>query len=177
MKKPRRWPVPRQMPQSGHPLFRAGTERVESAWCRSFPGADQADGLGHVERKEDYRRILGDVRTGKIDILVGTQTQDCISQCDAGGHRACRPGPAYPRFSRERADVSIVDSSGGRAGRGDVEGEVVVQAFTPFHRPSSTRAATISTVLRAEMEFRQQLKYPPSRASPAAAAGPERGKG
>ena len=26
-----------------------------------------------LKRKEDYRRILGDVRTGKIDILVGTQ--------------------------------------------------------------------------------------------------------
>ena len=26
-----------------------------------------------MKRKDDYRRILGDFRTGKIDILVGTQ--------------------------------------------------------------------------------------------------------
>ena len=50
----------------------------------------------------------------------------------------------------------------GRAGRGDVEGEVFVQSFTPFH-PSIqyARRHDFAGFYEQEIEFRQQLRYPP----------------
>jgi primosomal protein N' (replication factor Y) len=52
----------------------------------------------------------------------------------------------------------------GRAGRGDVEGEVFVQAFTPFHPAIQyARRHDFAGFYEQEMEFRAQLKYPPLR--------------
>jgi len=50
----------------------------------------------------------------------------------------------------------------GRAGRGDVEGEVFVQAFTPFHPAIQyARRHDFAGFYEQEIEFRRQLKYPP----------------
>jgi primosomal protein N' (replication factor Y) len=50
----------------------------------------------------------------------------------------------------------------GRAGRGDVEGEVLVQAFTPFHPAIQyARRHDFNGFYEQEMEFRRQLRYPP----------------
>ncbi len=50
----------------------------------------------------------------------------------------------------------------GRAGRGDIEGEVFVQAFTPFHPAIQfARRHDFEGFYEQEMEFREQLKYPP----------------
>ena len=50
----------------------------------------------------------------------------------------------------------------GRAGRGDVEGEVYVQSFTPFH-PAIQYARRHDYIgfYDQEIEFRQELHYPP----------------
>ena len=50
----------------------------------------------------------------------------------------------------------------GRAGRGDIEGEVFVQAFTPFHPAIQyARRHDFEGFYDQELEFREQLKYPP----------------
>jgi primosomal protein N' (replication factor Y) len=51
----------------------------------------------------------------------------------------------------------------GRAGRGDIEGEVFVQAFTPFHPAIQfARRHDFEGFYAQEIEFREQLKYPPA---------------
>ena len=48
------------------------------------------------------------------------------------------------------------------AGRGDVEGEVVVQTFSPVHPAIQfARRHDFEGFFEAEMEFREQLCYPP----------------
>src|SRR6202042_1363286 len=50
----------------------------------------------------------------------------------------------------------------GRAGRGDIEGEVFVQAFTPFHPAIQfAKRHDFAGFYEQEIEFREQLKYPP----------------
>ena len=50
----------------------------------------------------------------------------------------------------------------GRAGRGDIEGEVFVQAFTPFHPAiQHARRHDFAGFYEQELEFREPLKYPP----------------
>ena len=89
-----------------------------------------------MKRKDDYRRILGDFRAGKIDILVGTQmiakglhfpnvTLVGIIYADSALHQ--------PDFRAGERTFQLLTQVAGRAGRGDMEGEVFVQAFTPFH--------------------------------------------
>jgi primosomal protein N' (replication factor Y) (superfamily II helicase) len=143
-----------------------GTQRVEEVLAKLFPHARvkrmDADAM---KRKDDYRRILGDFRTGKIDILVGTQmiakglhfpnvTLVGIIYADLALHQ--------PDFRAGERTFQLLTQVAGRAGRGDVEGEVFVQAFAPFHPAiQHARRHDFNGFFEQELEFRGQLKYPP----------------
>jgi len=163
--------VPARCPNQrcGNPAIRyagLGTERVEHALDRLFPHARvvrmDSDAL---KRKEDYRRILGDFRVGKIDILVGTQ------MIAKGLHfpNVTLVGIVYADMALHQADFragertfQLLTQVAGRAGRGDVEGEVFVQAFTPFHPAiQCARRHDYAGFYEQEVDFRKQLAYPP----------------
>jgi len=143
-----------------------GTQRVEETLGRIFPnGRITRMDADTMKRKDDYRRILGDFRAGKIDILLGTQmiakglhfpnvTLVGIIYADMALHQ--------PDFRAGERTFQLLTQVAGRAGRGDIEGEVVVQAFTPFH-PAIQYARRHDFVgfYDQELEFRQQLRYPP----------------
>ena len=156
-------------PKCGNPEIRysgLGTQKVEETLGRLFPHARikrmDADAL---RRKDDYRRILGDFRAGKIDVLVGTQmiakglhfpkvTLVGIIYADLALH--------LPDFRAGERTFQLITQVAGRAGRGDVEGEVFVQAFTPFHPAIQyARRHDFAGFYEQELEFRKQLKYPP----------------
>ncbi len=143
-----------------------GTERVEETLHRLFPQARvRRMDSDTLQRKEDYRRVLGDFRTGKIDILVGTQ------MIAKGLHfpNVTLVGIVYADLSLHQADFragertfQLLTQVAGRAGRGEVEGEVFVQAFTPFHPAIQyARRHDYRGFYDQEVESRQQLKYPP----------------
>jgi primosomal protein N' (replication factor Y) len=156
-------------PKCRNPAIRfagMGTEKVEATLAKLFPRARvQRMDSDALKRKEDYRRILGDFRTGKTDILVGTQmiakglhfpnvTLVGIIYADLGLH--------VPDFRAGERTFQLLTQVAGRAGRGDVEGEVFVQAFTPFHPAIQyARRHDFNGFYEQEIEFRQQLKYPP----------------
>ena len=143
-----------------------GTEKVEAALDKNFPSARvKRMDSDTLKRKEDYRRILGDFRSGKIDILVGTQmiakglhfpnvTLVGIIHADLSLH--------IPDFRAGERTFQLLTQVAGRAGRGDVEGEVYVQSFTPFH-PAIQYARRHDYIgfYDQEIEFRQELHYPP----------------
>jgi primosomal protein N' (replication factor Y) len=118
-----------------------------------------------MKRKDDYRQVLGDFRAGKIDILVGTQmiakglhfpnvTLVGIIYADLALHQ--------PDFRAGERTFQLLTQVAGRAGRGDVEGEVFVQAFAPFHPAIQfARRHDFNGFYEQEIEFREQLKYPP----------------
>ncbi len=143
-----------------------GTERVEETLGKLFPKARvtrmDSDTL---KKKEDFRRILSEFRLGKIDILLGTQmiakglhfpnvTLVGIIYADLSLH--------IPDFRAGERTFQLLTQVAGRAGRGDVEGEVFVQSFTPFH-PAIQYARRHDYVgfYEQEVEFRQELGYPP----------------
>lgn len=143
-----------------------GTEKVEDTLTKLFPHARTTRmDSDTLKRKEDYRRILGDFRAGKIDILVGTQmiakglhfpnvTLVGIIYADLSLH--------IPDFRAGERTFQLLTQVAGRAGRGDVEGEVFVQAFTPFHPAIQyARRHDFTGFYEQEIEFREQLKYPP----------------
>ena len=143
-----------------------GTQKVEDVLGKLFPAANICRMDSDVlKRKEDYRRILGDFRRGKIDILVGTQmiakglhfprvTLVGIIYADTGLHLA--------DFRAGERTFQLLTQVAGRAGRGDVEGEVIVQTFSPVHPAIQfARRHDYEGFFDAEMEFREQLAYPP----------------
>ena len=144
-----------------------GTQKVEDVLEKLFPKARvKRMDADVMKRKEDYRKVLGDFRTGKIDILIGTQ------MIAKGLHfpNVTLVGIIFadlslnmPDFRAGERTFQLLTQVAGRAGRGDVEGEVFVQAFTPFH-PAIQYARRHDFVgfYEQELEFREQLKYPPA---------------
>ncbi len=144
-----------------------GTQRVEETLAKLFPQARvRRMDSDTMKRKDDYRKTLGDFRAGRIDILVGTQmiakglhfpnvTLVGIIHADSALHQ--------PDFRAGERTFQLLTQVSGRAGRGDVEGEVFVQAFAPFHPAIQyARRHDFAGFYEQEMEFRGQLKYPPA---------------
>lgn len=143
-----------------------GTEKVEETLGKLFPKARvQRMDSDSLKRKDDYRRILGDFRRGKIDILVGTQmiakglhfpnvTLVGIVYADLSLH--------MPDFRAGERTFQLLTQVAGRAGRGAEEGEVIVQAFAPFHPAiQHARRHDFTGFYDQEIEFRKELRYPP----------------
>lgn len=156
-------------PKCKNPAIRysgLGTQKVEDVLAKLFPKARiKRMDADVMKRKDDYRKVLGDFRTGKIDILIGTQmiakglhfpnvTLVGIIHADLALN--------MPDFRAGERTFQLLTQVAGRAGRGDVEGEVFVQAFAPFH-PAIQYARRHDFVgfYDQELEFREQLKYPP----------------
>ncbi len=143
-----------------------GTEKVEHVLSKLFPHARikrmDSDAL---KRKDDFRRILNDFRAGRLDVLLGTQmiakglhfpnvTLVGIIYADLALHQ--------PDFRAGERTFQLLTQVAGRAGRGEIEGEVFVQAFTPSHPAIQfARRHDFEGFYEQELEFRQPLKYPP----------------
>jgi primosomal protein N' (replication factor Y) len=161
--------VPKNCPQCRDPAIRyagMGTEKVEAAIQAAFPKARvQRMDSDVMTKKTLYRDIFRAFRVGKIDILVGTQmiakglhfpnvTLVGIIHADMALH--------LPDFRAGERTFQLLVQVAGRAGRGDIEGEVVVQSFTPFHAAVQyARQHDYLGFYEQEIEFRRQLRYPP----------------
>jgi primosomal protein N' (replication factor Y) len=161
--------VPKKCPACGQDALiyhGFGTEKVESTVAQIFPKAVvrrmDADSM---TRKEAYRETLRNFRTGKIDILVGTQmiakglhfpnvTLVGIINADLALH--------LPDFRAGERTFQLLTQVAGRAGRGETPGEVFVQTYTPFS-PSSqlARHHDFSGYFQQELEFRERCDFPP----------------
>jgi primosomal protein N' (replication factor Y) len=161
--------VPKKCPECGKDaLIYAGfgTEKVESTVSHFFPKANvrrmDADSM---TRKEAYRETLRNFRTGKIDILVGTQmiakglhfpnvTLVGIINADLALH--------LPDFRAGERTFQLLTQVAGRAGRGERPGEVFVQTYTPFS-PSIqfARHHDFAGYFQQELEFRERCDFPP----------------
>jgi primosomal protein N' (replication factor Y) len=161
--------APKSCPKCSDPKIRhagTGTQKVEEALQRIFPKARIARmDADSMTRKEAYRETLGAFKEGRIDILVGTQmiakglhfpnvTLVGIVNADLGLH--------IPDFRAGERTFQLLTQVAGRAGRGEMEGEVFVQTFTPFS-PSIqfARHHDFEGFMDQEMEFRRSFGYPP----------------
>src|SRR5881275_1881373 len=163
--------VPKKCPACGKDaLIYAGfgTEKVESTVAHLFPkAAVRRMGADSMTRKEAYRETLRNFRTGKIDILVGTQmiakglhfpnvTLVGIINADLALH--------LPDFRAGERTFQLLTQVAGRAGRGETPGEVFVQSYTPFS-PSIqfARHHDFAGYVEQELEFRERCDFPPFR--------------
>ena len=161
--------APSKCPQCRDPGIRhsgTGTQRVEETVRRMFSKAriERMD-ADSMSRKHAMRDTLGAFRAGKIDILIGTQmiakgldfpnvTLVGIINADLSLH--------LPDFRAGERTFQLLTQVAGRAGRGDVVGEVFVQSFTPAHSAIQfARHHDFNGFLDEELEFRRRFEYPP----------------
>jgi primosomal protein N' (replication factor Y) len=161
--------VPRKCPECKSPailLQGYGTQKVEEVLAKVLPNAKFARiDADAMRRKHALRDTLSAFKSHKIDILIGTQmiakglhfpnvTLVGILNADLGLH--------VPDFRAGERTFQLITQVAGRAGRGDLEGEVIVQTFTP-HSPSIqyARKHDFDGFSEQEMEFRRQFSFPP----------------
>ncbi|MBP83436.1 MAG: primosomal protein N' [Verrucomicrobiales bacterium] len=143
-----------------------GTERVEEVLKQVFDRAriTRVD-TDAMRRKNQLRDTLNDFRANKIDILIGTQmiakglhfpnvTLVGILNADVGLH--------IPDIRAGERTFQLLTQVAGRAGRGELEGEVVVQTYTPHH-PSIqfARHHDFEGFADQELQMRRQFGHPP----------------
>ncbi len=143
-----------------------GTERLEQEIKALFPQIQ----VGRMDRdttsrRRSHQQILKRLESGSIDILVGTQmivkghdfpniTFVGVVSADTSLH--------FPDFRSSERTFQLLTQVAGRAGRGEVLGEVVIQTFNPDHY-SILRARDHDYMgfYQEEIQFRKALEYPP----------------
>ncbi len=143
-----------------------GTERLEEEVKGLFPKA-------HVERmdrdttrgKWGHKKVLKRFISSDGGVLIGTQMI-------AKGHDM--PGVTlvgvisadlslnFPDFRSSERTFQLLTQVAGRAGRGDIPGEVIIQTFNPQHYSiRNSQQQAFPQFYEEEMKFRRELNYPP----------------
>ncbi len=143
-----------------------GTQKVEAEIRTTFPEAKIARlDLDSSIAAGSQEKILRSMKKHEIDILIGTQMVakgldfPAVSLVGIINADAMLNIPDYR--AGERAFQLMVQSAG-RAGRGDIPGEVVIQTYNPDH-PIIRWAveSDYNAFYNAEIHNRYMLNYPP----------------
>ncbi|HYP13255.1 MAG TPA: primosomal protein N' [Bryobacteraceae bacterium] len=161
--------VPRVCPKCGseHVHFLGvGSERVEDELHEQFPKARIARlDRDTVAGKRHFETILSGFRDGSYDILVGTQMiakGHDIPNVTLVGVVSADIGLGMPDFRAAERPFQLLTQVAGRAGRGHLPGQVLVQTINPDHYAVRLAAAQdYDGFYEKEMHFREQMRYPP----------------
>ncbi len=160
---------PANCPSCGSPYlmgFKAGTEQVEEAICREFPGARVLRMDGDTTRtKESYEKILSAFADERADILVGTQMivkGHDFPKVTLVGVLAADLSLNQNDYRAGERTFQLLTQAAGRAGRGERPGEVVIQTYQPDHYSVVYAAKQdYEGFYREEIAYRELMGYPP----------------
>lgn len=144
----------------------AGTEMVERALHALLPEVRtlrlDADTTRH---KGSHEQILRLFRTGKADVLIGTQMIAKglhLPLVTLVGVIGVDGALSIPDFRASETIFQLLTQVAGRSGRGGLAGEVLIQTHLPSH-PVLNLAATQDYIrfYQEEIEMRKLFNYPP----------------
>ena len=147
-------------------FFGAGAEQLEEKLREKFPAAKVARlDRDSVRTKQAYQQVLGDFANGKIDILVGTQMVakgHDFQRVTLVGVISADSQLSLPDFRAAERTFQLLTQVAGRAGRGDLPGEVLVETYYPEHYAIQLAARQdYLSFFEKEVQFRRLLHYPP----------------
>lgn len=147
--------------------FKAGTQQIEEAIHRQFPQACvlrmDAD---TTKNKDDYETILSKFSNREADILLGTQM--IVKGHDFPGVTlmgilAADLSLSDHDFRSSERTFQLLTQAAGRAGRGQLPGEVIIQTYQPEHYAIVHAAAQdYESFYEEELLYREFLMYPPA---------------
>ncbi|MGN0754515.1 MAG: primosomal protein N' [Aristaeellaceae bacterium] len=147
-------------------FFGAGTQKVEDELKKLLPGIPVARmDVDTTSGKEGHAKILDEFRSGRARILVGTQMIAKgldFPKVTLVGVVAADMTLNLPDYRSRERTFQLLTQVAGRAGRGSIPGEVVIQTYKP---EDEIIQAAASQDYRAffELEFsrRRTGLYPP----------------
>ena len=161
--------VPKACPKCGSEhlyYLGAGSEQGEERLQELFPGAR----IGRMDRdtvrtRGDMERLLGQLHSGEINLLVGTQMiakGHDIHGVTLVGVVGADFALGLPDFRAAERVFQLLTQVSGRAGRGELPGKVLVQTYQPDHYVNKFAQTHDYTGFAArEMYFRRGMRYPP----------------
>jgi primosomal protein N' (replication factor Y) len=146
--------------------FGVGTEKVEEIAKSTFHQAKVARlDLDTIKSRGSIDRILNDFKEGATQILVGTQlVAKGLDFENVGlvGIVAADISLNIPDYRSAERTFQLITQAAGRAGRGDSQGQVVIQSYTPDHYAIQGAAnLDYSGFYKDELGIRRALGYPP----------------
>ena len=160
--------VPSQCPVCGamELIFKSiGTKALVAEAMRLFPKARVARFDRDNTKAEQMSQIFGEVESGKIDILVGTQSLVkgfdlpklavvAIVQADSGLQ--------IPDYTATERSYQLISQVSGRIGRGHRAGQLFLQTYQP-ENPLFALALghDYEQFYETEIKEREQFKFPP----------------
>ncbi len=146
--------------------FGVGTQKVESELKRLLPEAR----IGRMDsdttrRKKSHGQILGAFQKHGIDILVGTQMIAKgldFPRVTLVGVISADTALNLADFRSSERTFQLLTQVAGRAGRGDIHGQVIIQTYNPEHYSiQAARLHDYPNFYGQEIKFRRELGYPP----------------
>ncbi|MCM1025445.1 MAG: primosomal protein N' [Roseburia sp.] len=163
-------PRPAKCPKCGSKHisgFRAGTQQVEEKLRELFPGVRTLRMDGDTTRtKDSYERILSAFSNREADVLIGTQMivkgHDFPGVTLVGVLAADLSLSANDYRAGERT-FQLLTQAVGRAGRGTLPGEAVIQTYQPEHYAVVYAARQdYEGFYGEELLYREMGSYPPA---------------
>jgi primosomal protein N' (replication factor Y) len=144
-----------------------GTERVEAEVRERFPGARVA----RVDRDTIRRRgaitaLLAQFAARELDVLVGTQMiakGHDFPRVTLVGVVSADVGLGHADFRAAERTFQLLTQVAGRAGRGEIRGQAIVQTLFPKHYSIQHACRQdYAGFFEQELQFRQAMQYPPA---------------
>lgn len=162
-------PVITKCPECGSEAVKnygIGTQRVEADLKKEFPDAkiERLDSDA-MKTKRGYIDVLNRFANQETDILVGTQmiakgldnpnvTLVGVISADSTFN--------FPDYRSAERGFQLLTQVAGRAGRGDFEGKVYFQTYTPdFYALENAKNQNYLDFYHTEIDLRNELAYPP----------------
>lgn len=144
----------------------SGTEQIENEIALCFPKARVARmDFDTTRSKQSYHKLLYQMEQGNTDILIGTQ----MVAKGLDFHNVSTVGIIYadqlffmPDFRAHERAFQLMTQVGGRAGRREDQGKVIIQAYNTKN-PVITHLQTYNDIgfLENQLAERSAFGYPP----------------
>ncbi len=146
--------------------FRAGTQQIEEKLKEMYPGIRvlrmDAD---TTKTKDSYEKLLSAFGNGEADVLVGTQMivkGHDFPNVTLVGILAADMSLSVGDYRAAERTFQLVTQAAGRAGRGELSGEVVIQTYQPEHHAIIHAAnQDYDGFYQEEILYRDLMQYPP----------------
>ena len=143
-----------------------GTQKLEEELKQKFPSANiiRMD-MDTTSKKGAHEQIIKDFSRHKYDILVGTQMIAKgldFPNVSLVGVLNADMSLTIPDFRSAERTFQLLSQVSGRAGRGDIQGEVIIQTYNNNHYSIVfAKNHDYLSFYKEEMKIRKSLSYPP----------------
>lgn len=161
--------MPKECPECGSKYisgFKAGTQKIEEIVKKRFPKARvlRMD-FDTTRNKDSYEKILSAFANQEADVLIGTQMivkGHDFPNVTLVGVLAADLSLYVSDYHAPERTFQLITQAAGRAGRGKLSGEVVIQTYSPDNYSILlAQQQDYKGFYETEIAYRQLMQYPP----------------